>query len=101
MDEIKKVTVNEVFESLFGKLRRFKSEKRVGAVSFDEESNAIVFHFDDETERYRYWIPFDELQDYEGQMRWLHHIRTKGWFTAKYLNDLLDVLELSGLRPAM
>lgn len=103
MDEqikAKTVNVNEVFEAMFGKLRRFKNEKRVGAVSFDEESSAIIFHFDDETEKYRYWIPFDELRDFEGQMRWLHHIRGKGWFDAKYLNDLLDVLEYIGLRPA-
>lgn len=100
--EIKKVRVNvgEVFEAMFAKLRRFKDEKRVGAVSFDEESSAVVFHFDDQTERYRYWIPLDELRDYEGQIRWLHHIRGKGWFDAKYLNDLLDVLEFLGLGPA-
>ena len=98
--KIKRVSVNEAFEHMFGKMRRFKNEKRVGAVSYDEGSNTIVFHFDGETEKYRYWIPFDDLQDFEGQMRWLHHIRTKGWFSTEYLKDLLEVLEYLGMKPA-
>lgn len=94
-----RVDFNTVWERIFAKLERFKNEKRVGCVSFDEESNAIVFHRDDETPNYRYWIPFDELKDPEGQVRWIFHIRTKGWFTIQYLNDFLDVLEYLGFRP--
>lgn len=93
------VTVNDVWGAMMFKLNRFKDEKRVGAVSHDEENGAIVFHRDDQSPEYRYWIPFDELQDFEGQLRWLYHIRGKGWFDTKYFNDFLDVLEFLGLRP--
>lgn len=94
-----RVDTNKVWERIFAKLERFKNEKRVGLVAFDETNNAIVFYFDNQNSRYRYWIPFDELKDPEGQMRWIYHIRTKGWFDAKYLNDFLDVLEYLGFRP--
>jgi hypothetical protein len=94
-----RVDTNKVWQAIFAKLERFKNEKRVGLVSYDEESNAILFHRDDETENYRYWIPFNELQDFEGQLKWLYHIRGKGWFSVEVLNDFLDVLEYLGLRP--
>jgi hypothetical protein len=94
-----RVNFNTVWEQIFAKLERFKNEKRVGCVSYDEANQAIAFHYDEETDRYRYWIPFAELQEPEGQMRWIYHVRTKGWFTAQVLNDFLDVLEYLGLRP--
>lgn len=94
-----RVDNNKVWQSIFAKLERFREEKRVGTVSFDETANAIVFHRDDKTNNYRYWIPFDELQEPEGQLRWIYHVRGKGWFSVEVLNDLLDVLEYLGLRP--
>ena len=94
-----RVSVNEVWQQMMAKLERFKEEKRVGKVSYDETNSAIVFHRDDKNPDYRYWIPFGELQTPEGQLRWLYHVRGKGWFDIAYLNDLLDVLELLGLRP--
>lgn len=94
-----RVDFNTVWQQMFAKLERFKQEKRVGTVSYDETANAIVFHRDEQTNEYRYWIPFSELQEPEGQLRWIYHVRGKGWFDAKVLNDLLDVLEFLGLRP--
>lgn len=94
-----RVDFDQVWQRMFAKLERFKEEKRVGTVSYDAANGAIVFHRDDETPNYRYWIPFDELQTPEGQLRWIYHIRGKGWFSLQTLNDFLDVLEYLGLRP--
>lgn len=94
-----RVNFNTVWEQIFAKRKRLREEKRVGAVAFDEANNVIEFFFDEGSNQTRYWIPFDDLKDYEGQLRWIYHIRGKGWFTARVMNDFLDILEYLGLRP--
>ena len=94
-----RVDKNAVWQAIFAKLERFKEEKRVGSVAFDEANNVIEFFFSESSNQTRYWIPFDELKSYEGQLRWIYHVRGKGWFSVEVLNDFLDVLEYLGLRP--
>jgi hypothetical protein len=94
-----RVKVNDVWEQIVAKRKRFQKEKRVGTVSYNRTNGMIVFHQDERTTNYRYWIPFDELQEPERQMRWIYHVRGKGWFSVQVLNDFLDVLEYLGLRP--
>lgn len=90
------VSVNEVFEQITQREKRWAEEKRIGTVSFDAEFNAVTFHFDEATERYRYYVYLDKLKTSEDQMRWLNHLRHKQWFTREVMNDFFDCLERLG-----
>lgn len=93
------IDLKKVFDNLSARRERFESERRVGSVGLDRETNAILFYADAQASRYRYWIPFDELQEPEGQMRWIYQLRTKSWLTIEILRDFLDCLEYLGVRP--
>lgn len=91
------VTVDDVWGSIMADRERWQKEKRVRQVSFDEENQAFLFHQDETTPNYRYYITLDRIETPEKIVAWVNHLRHKNWFTREVMNDLFDCLERMGI----
>lgn len=72
---------------------------RKGQVAYSREFNSIVFYWDDESDRERYYTPISKIETSYKQILFLDHIAGKHFLTEKVLKEFFECLKIAGVMP--